>query len=82
MFQQLPVFFVLVVPPCELIDIRLRERGYRQALFDAGMLMSPQYKVTAPALTELSLSLEYALDELMSLLMRCFATMTPRPWWH
>ncbi|SMB57087.1 Transcriptional regulator [Serratia proteamaculans] len=48
-------------------SIRQRERGYRQALFDAGMLMSPQYEVTAPALTDLTLSLEYALDELMSL---------------
>ncbi|AKE61184.1 LacI family DNA-binding transcriptional regulator [Citrobacter farmeri] len=48
-------------------SIRQRERGYRQALFDAGMLISPQYEVTAPALTELTLSLEYALDELMSL---------------
>lgn len=48
-------------------SIRQRERGYRQALFDAGMLMSPQYEVTGPALTELTLSLEYALDELMSL---------------
>jgi len=48
-------------------SIRQREKGYRQALFDAGMLMSPQYEVTAPALTELTPSLEYALDELMAL---------------
>ncbi|EMP6174801.1 LacI family DNA-binding transcriptional regulator [Citrobacter amalonaticus] len=48
-------------------SIRQRERGYRQALFDAGILMSPQYEVTAPALTEVTSSLEYALDELMSL---------------
>jgi len=48
-------------------SIRQRERGYRQALFDAGMLVSPQYEVTAPALTDLTVSLEFALDELMSL---------------
>ncbi|SUW62389.1 HTH-type transcriptional repressor CytR [Buttiauxella agrestis] len=48
-------------------SIRQRERGYRQALFEAGMLMSPDYEVTAPSLTELTQSLEYALDELMAL---------------
>lgn len=48
-------------------SIYQRERGYRQALFDAGILLSPQYEATAPALSDLTTSLEYALDELMAL---------------
>lgn len=48
-------------------SIYQRERGYRQALFDAGILLSPQYEATAPALSDLNASLEYSLNELMSL---------------
>ncbi|NLS53277.1 LacI family DNA-binding transcriptional regulator [Hafnia alvei] len=48
-------------------SIRQRERGYRQALYDAGVLVSPQYDIIAPPLIELEPSLVYALDDLLSL---------------
>ncbi|MBE9610686.1 LacI family DNA-binding transcriptional regulator [Chitinilyticum piscinae] len=48
-------------------SIRLRERGYRQALFNAGLLADPALEVLIPAGVDLASGAAAALDELLAL---------------
>jgi len=48
-------------------SIRQREKGYRQALYEAQMMMPPAYDVIASPLVDTSQSLTAAMNELLSL---------------
>lgn len=48
-------------------SIRQREKGYRQALYEAQMLMPPEYEVIASPLVDTEQSLIYAMNELLNL---------------
>ncbi|POP42622.1 LacI family transcriptional regulator [Superficieibacter electus] len=48
-------------------SIRQRENGYRKALYEAQMLMPPDYEAIAPPLVDTELALEQAVNELLSL---------------
>lgn len=48
-------------------SIRLRERGYRQALYEAKMLMQPEYEAIASPLEDVDASLSKAVEELLDL---------------
>lgn len=48
-------------------SIRQREKGYRQALYEAQMMMPPEYEVIASPLVDTSQSLVSAMNELLSL---------------
>ncbi|PWC21718.1 LacI family transcriptional regulator [Brenneria roseae subsp. roseae] len=48
-------------------SIRLREKGYRQALFDAKQLTPPEYEAIAPPLLDIEASLTQAVEELLVL---------------
>lgn len=48
-------------------SIRQREKGYRQALYEARLLMPPEYEAIAPPLLDTEQSLVEAINELLSL---------------
>lgn len=48
-------------------SIRQREKGYRQALYEARLLMPPEYEAIAPPLLDTELSLVEAVNELLAL---------------
>ncbi|HEY1845712.1 MAG TPA: LacI family DNA-binding transcriptional regulator [Buttiauxella sp.] len=48
-------------------SIRQREKGYRQALYDARLLMPPEYEAIAPPLLDTEQSLIEAVNELLNL---------------
>ena len=48
-------------------SIRQREKGYRQALYEARLLMPPEYDVVAPPLLDTEQSLVDAVNELLRL---------------
>lgn len=48
-------------------SIRQREKGYRQALYDARLLMPPEYEAIAPPLLDTEQSLVEAVNELFRL---------------
>lgn len=48
-------------------SIRQREKGYRQALYEARLLMPPEYEAIAPPLLDTEQSLVEAVNELLSL---------------
>jgi len=48
-------------------SIRQREKGYRKALYDAQMLMPPDYEAIAPPLLDTGQSLIQAVNELLDL---------------
>ena len=48
-------------------SIRQREKGYRQALYEARLLMPPVYEAIAPPLLDTEQSLVEAVNELLSL---------------
>lgn len=48
-------------------SIRQREKGYRQALYEAQMLMPPEYEAIAPPLVDTERSLLRAVNELLDL---------------
>lgn len=48
-------------------SIRQREKGYRQALYEAQMMMPPEYEVIASPLVDTNQSLVTAMNELLSL---------------
>ncbi|RPH29521.1 LacI family transcriptional regulator, partial [Buttiauxella warmboldiae] len=48
-------------------SIRQREKGYRQALYEAQILMPPEYEVIASPLVDTEQSLIYAMNELLNL---------------
>lgn len=48
-------------------SIRLREKGYRQALYEARLLMPPEYEAIAPPLLDTETSLTKAVEELLDL---------------
>ncbi|TCV96758.1 LacI family DNA-binding transcriptional regulator [Biostraticola tofi] len=48
-------------------SIRQREKGYRQALYEARLLMPPEYEAIAPPLLDTERSLSEAIDELLNL---------------
>ncbi|AUG99472.1 LacI family DNA-binding transcriptional regulator [Pectobacteriaceae bacterium CE70] len=51
-------------------SIRLREKGYRQALYEAKLLTPPEYEVIAPPLLDTETSLINAVEELLALPQR------------
>lgn len=48
-------------------SIRQREKGYRQALYEAQLLMPPEYEAIAPPLLDTEQSLIQAVNELLAL---------------
>lgn len=48
-------------------SIRQREKGYRQALYEAQLLMPPEYEAIAPPLLDTEQSLTEAVNELLNL---------------
>lgn len=48
-------------------SIRLREKGYRQALYEAKLLTPPEYEAIAPPLLDTETSLTKAVEELLDL---------------
>ena len=48
-------------------SIRQREKGYRQALYEARLLMPPEYEAIAPPLLDTEQSLVEAVNELLAL---------------
>lgn len=48
-------------------SIQQRERGYRHALYEAGLLMSPDYEAIAPGYLPLEQGLEAAMQNLLTL---------------
>lgn len=48
-------------------SIRQREKGYRQALYEARLLMPPEYEAIAPPLLDTEQSLVEAVNELLNL---------------
>ena len=48
-------------------SIRQREKGYRQALYEARMMMPPEYEAIAPPLPDVEQSLAEAVNELLDL---------------
>lgn len=48
-------------------SIRQREKGYRQALYEARLLMPPEYEAIAPPLLDTEQSLVEAINELLAL---------------
>ncbi|ACS84506.1 LacI family DNA-binding transcriptional regulator [Musicola paradisiaca] len=51
-------------------SIRLREKGYRQALYEAKLLTPPEYEAIAPPLLDTESSLVSAVEELLALPQR------------
>ncbi|MDX5628708.1 MULTISPECIES: LacI family DNA-binding transcriptional regulator [unclassified Brenneria] len=48
-------------------SIRLREKGYRQALYEAKLLTPPEYEAIAPPILDTAASLTNAVEELLGL---------------
>lgn len=51
-------------------SIRQREKGYRQALYEAQLLMPPEYEAIAPPLLDTEAALIQAVEELLALPQR------------
>ncbi|WGL27309.1 LacI family DNA-binding transcriptional regulator [Pectobacterium brasiliense] len=51
-------------------SIRQREKGYRQALYEAKLLMPPEYEAIAPPLLDTEKALTQAVEELLALPQR------------